>query len=229
MIYGWMICFFSCSHPNENLDVFEENGEGIFVADKEVSEQHEASTEGEMEGEIEELTEDVEESSFDGVAFANYANDHWDDLKVRSLAAIQAGTDCAAFVSVALQDFGFDVHAVYTDGLGVGDLPEQTLAYRLFELGFVRSDNAQELQAGDICFTQDGHYEGILAIECDYPVSQDDGYFPTHSYIFMEWDVEGSTDWAWVVDNQGQKHLRNMTISGPKDMFQYFVRYQGEL
>ena len=145
---------------------------------------------------------------------------------VREDGEMARGTDCAAFVSVVLQDFDFDVHAVYTDGLGIGDLPEQTLAYSLFDLGFQRYDDPKYLQAGDICFTQDGYYEGIETIECDYPVSSNDGYFPTHSYIFMEWKEEGSTDWAWVVDNQGERHLRNITLPQPKDAFQYFVRYE---
>ena len=224
MRYTWFIGFVACAQHNEHRDVSKQNHEDALI---ENIEEEIENIEEEVEN-IEESydTEDIAtEASFDGLVFAHYANDHWDDLKERSLAAIEAGTDCAAFVSVALQDFGFDVQAVYTDGLGPGDVPEQTLAYRLFELGFVRSDDAQELQAGDVCFTQDGYYEGILAIECDYPVSQEDGYFPTHSYIFMEWDVEGSTEWAWVVDNQGERHLRNMTVPGPKDMFQYFVRY----
>lgn len=171
------------------------------------------------------IPEEVSEM-WDGEVFVTYANDNWDSLKERSLDAIEGGTDCAAFVSVVLQDFDFDVHAVYTDGLGPTDVPEQTLAYSLFDLGFTRYDDPELLQAGDICFTIDGYYEGIETIECNYPVSQNDGYFPTHSYIFMEWKEEGSTDWAWVVDNQGERHLRNITLSQPKDAFQYFVRYE---
>ena len=78
---------------------------------------------------------------WDGEVFVTYANDNWDSLKERSLDAIEGGTDCAAFVSVVLQDFDFDVHAVYTDGLGPTDVPEQTLAYSLFDLGFTRYDD----------------------------------------------------------------------------------------
>ena len=32
------------------------------------------------------------------------------------------------------------------------------------------------------------------------------------------------TDYAWVVDNQGRRHLRNITALGDKDPFQYFMR-----
>ena len=160
------------------------------------------------------------------MSFSQYADDNWAALKAISLGQISSGTDCAAFVSAALREFGFDIWAVYTDGLAPGDLLEQTLAYSLFELGFERTDDPQQLRAGDICFSQDAFFEGVEAIECECAVSNRDGWFPTHTYIFMEWEINGSTDWAWVVDNQGQRHLRNMTIAGPKDQFQYFMRYQ---
>ena len=163
-----------------------------------------------------------------GSQFSLYADEQWDQLKEVSLDQISSGTDCAAFVSAALRAFNFDVWAVYTDGLAPGDLPEQTLAYRLFELGFERYDNPLLLSAGDICFSQDAFYDGVSSIACEYRVSQRDGWFPTHTYIFMEWEIEGSTAWAWVVDNQGRRHLRNMTVAGPKDQFQYFMRYLGD-
>lgn len=193
----------------------------------ESSSPNESGEEGPNSGGINMNPEESQSSDRLGATFSQYANEQWNTLKERSLAAISGGTDCAAFVSEALQDFGFDVAAVYTDGVGPGDRPEQALSYRLFELGFQRYDDPQLLQAGDICFTQDAYFEGVSAIECPYPVSQRDGYFPTHTYIFMEWEIEGSTAWAWVVDNQGERHLRNMTVAGPKDMYQYFVRFEG--
>ena len=161
-----------------------------------------------------------------GAMFSQYADDNWDALKEVSLGQISGGTDCAAYVSAALRDFGFDVWAVYTDGLASGDRPDQTLAYSLFELGFSRIDDPQQLRAGDICFSEDNYYDGVAAIECDYPVSDRDGWFPAHTYIFMEWEIEGSTEMAWIVDNQGRRHLRNITAPGPNTPFQYFVRYQ---
>ena len=51
-----------------------------------------------------------------GAMFSQYADDNWDALKEVSLGQISGGTDCAAYVSAALRDFGFDVWAVYTDG-----------------------------------------------------------------------------------------------------------------
>ena len=155
-----------------------------------------------------------------------YADENWDAIKEISLGEISAGTDCAAFVSAVLRHFGFDVWAVYTDGLATGDSPDQTLAYRLFELGFERYDYAELLEPGDICFSIDAYYEGVEAIDCEYEVSQRDGWFPTHTYFFMEWENPGQTDYAWVVDNQGRKHLRNMTVPGARDPFQYFMRLE---
>ena len=70
--------------------------------------------------------------------------------------------------------------------------------------------------------------DGVSAIECNYPVSDRDGWFPAHTYIFMEWEIAGSTEWAWVVDNQERRHLRNIMAPGPRTMFQYFVRYPAD-
>ena len=218
------------SAPSDHAgdDAGDEAGDEAGATDVEYA----GSSAGEMAGEMaDEIAGDTAEMNAApterlGAVFAHYADDHWDELKEISLGQITSGTDCVTFVSAALRVFSFDIWAMYTDGLGPGDLPEQTLAYRLFELGFERFDDAQLLRAGDICFSQDAYYDGVAAIMCDYPVSDRDGWFPTHTYIFMEWEVAGSTAWAWVVDNQGQRHLRNMTVAGPRDMFQYFMRYR---
>ena len=126
--------------------------------------------------------------------WVEYANQNWNQLKEISLGEITSGTDCVAFISAVLRQYGFDIWAVYTDGLGSGDLPEHTLAYRLFELGFQRFNQADLLQPADICFSIDAYFEGVQAIECDYDVSQRDGWFPTHAYFFMEWKTPGQTN-----------------------------------
>ena len=41
----------------------------------------------------------------------------------------------------------------------------------------------------------------------------------------MEWKEEGSTDWAWVVDNRGERHFAKHYVAATKDAF-HFVRYE---
>ena len=54
---------------------------------------------------------------------------------------------------------------------------EQTLACRLFLLGFERFDDPRIMRAGDICFSQDAYGNGITALMNDYPISGLDGWF----------------------------------------------------
>ena len=48
--------------------------------------------------------------------------------------------------------------------------------------------------------------------------------WPSHVYVFSRWVTDGSTDAAYIVDNQGNEHIRNMTVPGSYDQFQYFMR-----
>ena len=73
------------------------------------------------------------------------------------------------------------------------------LIYYLKSEGWKVSYNLQELKPGDICFTTNN----ILGA-------------PSHAHIFMEWVKLGSTENAYVVDNQSRDykgntyHIRNI-------------------
>ncbi len=148
-----------------------------------------------------------------GRDLAEYADTHWQELLDEANGRISGGTACAAFVSASLRRFGFSIDAVVTDGTASEDASGITLMHQLEQAGFQRSADASQLREGDICFTIDKWFD-------------DDGgggYYPTHTYIFMEWVTPGDTSYAWIVDNQGQRHQRNMTVSGSYDPFQYFM------
>ncbi|MGM0438649.1 MAG: C39 family peptidase [Bacillota bacterium] len=157
-----------------------------------------------------------------GSEFAKYVNDNWRSLKDEAMSNISEGTDCVAFVSAALRDFGYDIHATVTDGITGSQTKEDTLVYNLFAAGFKKSEDISQLKPGDICFTEPEYYSGV-ELSNPYTPDQREGYFPNHTYIFMNWVDPSSTKYAWVVDNQGERHKRNMSVSGEHTQFGYFM------
>jgi hypothetical protein len=157
-----------------------------------------------------------------GAEFANCVNDNWSNLKDEAMANISGGTDCVAFVSAALRDFGYDIHATVTDGITGSQTKEDTLVYNLFTAGFKKSEDISQLKPGDICFTEPEYYPGV-ELSNPYTPDQREGYFPNHAYIFMSWVNSSNTKYAWVVDNQGRRHKRNMSVSGDYTPFDYFM------
>lgn len=114
---------------------------------------------------------------------------------------------CAAFVSTALRLSGCE-----------SDLPlilwTANLSKALEQRGWNRSEDASQLQPGDIVFSDDtGYNDGI----------------PNHVYLFAGWKNQ-QTQIANVIDNQGFIHGRNIRKgSGRSDdynfsPFWYFVR-----
>lgn len=160
------------------------------------------------------ITSDVVDNNDFGIKFADYANNNWDKLKAEALNAISGGTDCVAFVSATLRKFGYNINAVVTGGTSTEDASGITLDYQLTKNGWTKSTNASTLKKGDVVFT----------INKWFSDDQGGNYYPTHAYIFMEWERAGSTSNAWVVDNQGKRHIRNITATTPKDAFQYYMR-----
>ncbi len=149
-----------------------------------------------------------------GSKFADYANNNWNSLKQEAVGAITGGTDCVAFVSAALRKFGYSINAVVTGGTSSEDAQGITLDYKLRQFGWSKGTNAASLKKGDVVFT----------INKWFSDNQGGNYYPTHAYIFMGWVTPGSTSYAWIVDNQGSRHQRNITASSPKDPFQYYMR-----
>lgn len=79
----------------------------------------------------------------------------------------------------------------------------------------------EKLRPGDICFTTDE--------------KGDENGTPTHTYVFMEWVVEGSYDYAYICDNQAKDydgevyHIRNINFKdkangADKDAFAFFIK-----
>ncbi|GAA4838084.1 S-layer homology domain-containing protein [Algivirga pacifica] len=145
--------------------------------------------------------------------YADFANDNHAMLLDEAWGQITAGTPCAAFVSATLRRFDYDIWATVTDGTPYENSLGYCLKYELQRYGYQQSFDISKVRKGDICFT----------IDKWFPDSDGGGYYPTHVYFFMEWVTPGQTDYAWIVDNQGKRHIRNMTVDGDYDKVQYFM------
>jgi len=107
---------------------------------------------------------------------------------------------CVAFMSTALRMTGYSVP--------MGEISLVTTPFSDFLISKRwKRISLDQLLPGDVCFS----------IETDYP-----GY-PSHTYCFLSW-ANISTKTAWIIDNQGFTHERNMLANGPKDAFQYALR-----
>ncbi|MBI5366636.1 MAG: C40 family peptidase [Planctomycetes bacterium] len=115
---------------------------------------------------------------------------------------------CVAFMSTALRQAGVkmpqDGHLATRVNLPFSNYLEKTL-------GWKRITKASELTPGDVVFTQNGkRFAGS----------------PAHTYMFAGWSDQ-KAGVAWVVDNQGAKHNRNIWKGGGGfnfTPFQYALR-----
>lgn len=160
------------------------------------------------------IEEDTATTDTFGSDFADYADANWQALLNEANNNISGGTACVAFVSAALRAFGYDIWATVTDGTSTEEATGMCLKHELEQNGFVQGSNPEYLMKGDILFTIDKWFDD----------DQGGNYYPTHAYIFIEWETPGSTEYAYVVDNQGDRHVRNITASGPKDPYQFHMR-----
>jgi hypothetical protein len=149
-----------------------------------------------------------------GEGYVQYAIDNW-----QTISAAVGGTSntCAMFQSYVLRNYQAtaseygDINAIVTEGPASQSCDIQ-LECQLETHGFSPHQvDASLLRTGDICFTQDlVEFQGKL--------------WPSHVFVFSRWVTDGSTDEAYIVDNQGNEHIRNMTVPGSYDQFQYFMR-----
>lgn len=119
---------------------------------------------------------------------------------------------CVFFVSQVLRNNNMTVPDSVCNTAGL-------ISY-LKDKGWKKNTDFKALKPGNICFTTDekGNKDGI----------------PSHTYIFMKWQKEGSYDYAYICDNQSKDyenmiyHLRNIKDVGnvkniPKDAFSFFM------
>jgi hypothetical protein len=103
---------------------------------------------------------------------------------------------CVAFMSTALRMSGTPVP--HGSGYGGDDVSLVTTPfYKYLESkGWVRVDIGN-LQPGDVCLTEE---------------ENDPGY-PAHTYMFHSWESK-SENLAYIIDNQGFTHIRNLGEAG---------------
>lgn len=106
---------------------------------------------------------------------------------------------CVAFLSTALRmvNVNIPLHYMVDDE----DSSLVTLPFSIYleeNLGWQRITNQNDLQPGDVCFTED---------DSNWP-----GY-PAHVFQFSSWSFK-ARGIAWVIDNQGPLHERNINVAG---------------
>lgn len=102
---------------------------------------------------------------------------------------------CVAFMSSALRRVGVNIPlGVYVGGESVSLVTKPFSRYLTETLGWMRINDANSLQPGDVVLTED---------DSRYP-----GY-PAHTYMFHSWSNR-SAGIGWVIDNQDFIHERNV-------------------
>ncbi len=119
---------------------------------------------------------------------------------------------CVAFMSTALRQVGYSVpkHGRDARGEGISLVTRPFSNYLEGQLGFQRINDARALKPGDVVFTTDApRWPG----------------YPAHTYMFQSW-ADQSQGLAYVVDNQGSTHIRNIWQHGTFNFspFRYALR-----
>lgn len=118
---------------------------------------------------------------------------------------------CVAFVSTALRLSGYNVpKTLDSDG---NNISLWTVAFSSYlqKQGWRKFTDRDSLQSGDIVLTEDGDFGKDV---------------PAHTYVFAGWDDQEAKV-AWVIDNQGFTHRRNISKGGGGfnfTPFKYFLR-----
>ena len=128
-------------------------------------------------------------------------SDEWDSIKHRAVQ-IRGGQDntCVAFASETLRRIGFDIPVGYL-------LTKELRNY--LDRNYERDYKTENLTPGDICFSE------------DHPKFPNE---PAHVYFYVLFPREGDHSYAFVVDNQGRQHIRNMKVDGLRTKFAYAYR-----
>jgi lysozyme family protein len=119
---------------------------------------------------------------------------------------------CVAFLSSALRLSGYEVPKT-TPSDGDVSLVTTDFSEYLVKENWKKFDKENNLQAGDVVFT-------IPDAASDYPNDS------AHVYMFAGWNDESGRI-AWVIDNQGFTHQRNILAGGGGfnfTPFWYFLR-----
>ena len=104
---------------------------------------------------------------------------------------------CVAFLSTALRMSGCSVPKT-EDSKGFGiSLVTISFSDWLLANGFKKDSNPDNLKAGDLVLTQEDGWKGV----------------PAHTYMFSSW-ADKAAGIAWIVDNQGPLHKRNVHKAG---------------
>jgi lysozyme family protein len=117
---------------------------------------------------------------------------------------------CVAFASSALRLSGYPVPKTNLDGANIS-LWTVAFSEYLASKGWKKETNASKLQKGDIVFTEEGGFGAGV---------------PAHVYVFAGWEDQPNQI-AWVIDNQGFTHRRNINKGGGGfnfTPFDYFLR-----
>jgi hypothetical protein len=152
----------------------------------------------------------LEESEFSNrlVRFL-LSSEYWDVLRKAEILRDGVDNTCVAFASTALRRLGIDVP---TDPLETSLVTTPFKNWLEDNVKLSSINNANSLKPGDICFSKD---------DPDWP-----GY-PAHVYFFIEYNPE-DTGAAYVVDNQGKNHVRNLDSGSPyRTPFAFAFRLTG--
>lgn len=119
---------------------------------------------------------------------------------------------CIAFLSTALRLSGYDV-PIESDSSGFNISLWTTALSDYLEKGksWAKDSAQSKLLPGDIVFTQGNPITDVV---------------PAHAYMFAGWS-DKTAQVAWVIDNQGFTHERNISVGGGGfnfTPFDYFLR-----
>ncbi|MEW8957289.1 hypothetical protein [Clostridium sp.] len=119
---------------------------------------------------------------------------------------------CVYFLAEVLRNNNIDIDDSVCNTQGLIKVLEKK--------GWKKETDINKLKPGDICFTTDEKLSKKGT--------------PTHAYVFMKWEKEGSTDYGYICDNQAKDydwkvyHLRNIGIKdgsgkSQKEPFSFFM------
>ncbi len=147
------------------------------------------------------------------------ATEHFEEYVNLAISEAEGDNPAVRFISVCLRKHpdttrNFpNLYASVTEGPAEPDEPcEIQLRCALEKRNFsAPCFDASLLKKGDIVFTEDrSPYQNKL--------------WPTHAYIFIEWEKPDSYDYAYIMDYRGAYERRNITVEGNFVKFQYFLR-----